>query len=245
MLGVTMILLGNAILGNLNKEATSQESLGLAFWRIVIASGIVVIVMGFVNLFSVSICFTSVWSDSQLISCFRVTSSATPRSASMQGRSDLMAQLQSRRWSVDNQAENRSESRLSSDEKTSNFHHTIPTQSTLDPTAPNQRKSDHRSEGCKFRTPHSQILNNSPNMTTAQISLLRIWLIILPCILIGFEGTSHDGLICEENWRCYAALISTMIPCYAGTQKSLCNKMQQRASQHVQYPLIDGCCDQG
>lgn len=54
MLGVTMILLGNAILGNLNKEATSQESLGLAFWRIVIASGIVVIVMGFVNIVSVS-----------------------------------------------------------------------------------------------------------------------------------------------------------------------------------------------
>lgn len=54
MLGVTMILLGNAILGNLNKEATSQESLGLAFWRIVIASGIVVIVMGFVNILSVS-----------------------------------------------------------------------------------------------------------------------------------------------------------------------------------------------
>ncbi len=54
MLGVTMILLGNAILGNLNKEATSQESLGLAFWRIVIASGIVVIVMGLVNIFSVS-----------------------------------------------------------------------------------------------------------------------------------------------------------------------------------------------
>lgn len=55
MLGITMILLGNAILGNLNKEATSQESLGLAFWRIVIASGIVVIVMGFVNIFAVSL----------------------------------------------------------------------------------------------------------------------------------------------------------------------------------------------
>jgi hypothetical protein len=64
MLGVTMILLGNAILGNLNKEATSQESLGLAFWRVVIASGIVVIVMGFVNLFSVSYDITSVWSSS-------------------------------------------------------------------------------------------------------------------------------------------------------------------------------------
>jgi hypothetical protein len=53
MLGVTMILLGNEILGNLNKEATSQESLGLAFWRIVISSGIVVIVMGIINIFAV------------------------------------------------------------------------------------------------------------------------------------------------------------------------------------------------
>jgi len=144
MLGVTMILLGNAILGNLNKEATSQASLGLAFWRVVIASGIVVIVMGFVNLFSVSAYFTFVWSSSQLISRFRVIFSATPRSASMQGRSDLMAQLQSRRWSVDNRAANRSENPLSSDEKTSNFRHIIPTQSTLDPTAQNQRKSGHR-----------------------------------------------------------------------------------------------------
>jgi hypothetical protein len=79
MLGVTMILLGNAILGNLNKEATSQESLGLAFWRIVISSGIVVIVMGFVNLFSVNAYITFLWSSSQLIPCFRATSSATPR----------------------------------------------------------------------------------------------------------------------------------------------------------------------
>lgn len=54
MLGTAMILIGNGILGNLNKEATSQKSLGLAFWRVVIASGIVVIVMGTINLFAVS-----------------------------------------------------------------------------------------------------------------------------------------------------------------------------------------------
>ena len=48
-LGLSMIVLGNNILGNLNKEATSQKSLGLAFWRIVISSGIVVLFMGFVN----------------------------------------------------------------------------------------------------------------------------------------------------------------------------------------------------
>lgn len=49
-LGLSMIILGNDILGNLNKNATSQQSLGLAFWRIVISSGIVVLVMGFVNI---------------------------------------------------------------------------------------------------------------------------------------------------------------------------------------------------
>jgi hypothetical protein len=55
MLGAAMLLLGNNVLGNLNKQATSQKSLGLAFWRIVIAAGIVVIIMGTINLFAVSI----------------------------------------------------------------------------------------------------------------------------------------------------------------------------------------------
>lgn len=55
MLGVAMLLLGNTILGNLNKQATSQKNLGLPFWRIVIASGIVVIIMGTINLFAVSL----------------------------------------------------------------------------------------------------------------------------------------------------------------------------------------------
>lgn len=49
-LALLMIVLGINMLGNLNKPATSQKSLGLAFWRIVIASGIVVFVMGWVNL---------------------------------------------------------------------------------------------------------------------------------------------------------------------------------------------------
>ncbi|KAK2753927.1 hypothetical protein FQN54_007286 [Arachnomyces sp. PD_36] len=51
-LGVTMVILGVSTLGNLNKEATSQESLGLAFWRIVISAGIVVLVIGVVNIFA-------------------------------------------------------------------------------------------------------------------------------------------------------------------------------------------------
>jgi hypothetical protein len=49
-----MLVLGNNTLGNLNKEATSQESLGLALWRLVIGSGIVVFVFGFVNIIAVS-----------------------------------------------------------------------------------------------------------------------------------------------------------------------------------------------
>lgn len=53
-LGVAMIVLGVNILGNLNKEATSQKSLGMAFWRIVIASGILVFVLGFFNIVAVS-----------------------------------------------------------------------------------------------------------------------------------------------------------------------------------------------
>lgn len=48
-----MVALGTNILGNLNKEATSQKSLGLAFWRIVIGSGIVVLVIGVFNLIAV------------------------------------------------------------------------------------------------------------------------------------------------------------------------------------------------
>jgi hypothetical protein len=53
-LALAMIVLGVNMLGNLNKPATSQESLGLAFWRIVIGSGIVIFILGFVNLVAVS-----------------------------------------------------------------------------------------------------------------------------------------------------------------------------------------------
>ena len=45
-----MIVVGVSILGNLNKQATSQQSLGLSFWQIVISSGIVVTILGFVNI---------------------------------------------------------------------------------------------------------------------------------------------------------------------------------------------------
>ncbi|KAF1986598.1 hypothetical protein K402DRAFT_421068 [Aulographum hederae CBS 113979] len=49
-LGAFMIVIGLNILGNLNKEATSQKSLGMAFWNIVIASGIIVLVLGVFNI---------------------------------------------------------------------------------------------------------------------------------------------------------------------------------------------------
>ena len=45
-----MIVLGINMLGNLNKPATSQKSLGLAFWRVVIGSGIIIFILGWVNL---------------------------------------------------------------------------------------------------------------------------------------------------------------------------------------------------
>lgn len=49
-----MIVVGVSILGNLNKEATSVESLGKSFWQIVISSGILVVILGVINIFAVS-----------------------------------------------------------------------------------------------------------------------------------------------------------------------------------------------
>lgn len=48
-----MIVLGVNMLANLNKQPTSQEALGLPFWRIVVASGIIAFVLGFINLVAV------------------------------------------------------------------------------------------------------------------------------------------------------------------------------------------------
>ena len=49
-----MIIIGVSILGNLNKQATSEGSLGTTFWRLVIASGIIVSILGVANIFAVS-----------------------------------------------------------------------------------------------------------------------------------------------------------------------------------------------
>ncbi|KAJ4294545.1 hypothetical protein N0V90_008236 [Kalmusia sp. IMI 367209] len=48
-LGCSTMVLGFNMLGNMNKQATSQESLGMPFWRLLVASGILAIVIGFFN----------------------------------------------------------------------------------------------------------------------------------------------------------------------------------------------------
>ncbi|KAF2002745.1 hypothetical protein P154DRAFT_137328 [Amniculicola lignicola CBS 123094] len=49
-LACAMMVLGLNMLGNMNKEATSQKSLGLPCWRLLVASGILAIVIGVFNL---------------------------------------------------------------------------------------------------------------------------------------------------------------------------------------------------
>ncbi|RMZ66066.1 Structure-specific endonuclease subunit slx4 [Pyrenophora seminiperda CCB06] len=48
-LGCAMMVVGLNLLGNMNKEATSQKSLTLPFWRLLVASGILAIIIGFFN----------------------------------------------------------------------------------------------------------------------------------------------------------------------------------------------------
>jgi hypothetical protein len=49
-LGLAMIVLGFNTLGNLNKQATSVENLGLALWRVVISAGILSSIIGVANI---------------------------------------------------------------------------------------------------------------------------------------------------------------------------------------------------
>ncbi|KAE8145286.1 hypothetical protein BDV25DRAFT_133930 [Aspergillus avenaceus] len=51
-LALVMMILGVTILGDLNSEATSQESLGLSFWQIVLSAGILAFIMSVINLAS-------------------------------------------------------------------------------------------------------------------------------------------------------------------------------------------------
>ncbi|KAJ9165197.1 hypothetical protein NKR19_g566 [Coniochaeta hoffmannii] len=49
-LGVLMIVLGCQVLGNLDKDKYSRENLTLPIWRLVLASGILAITFGFINI---------------------------------------------------------------------------------------------------------------------------------------------------------------------------------------------------
>lgn len=69
------------MLGNMNKEATSQKSLTLPFWRLLVASGILAVVIGFFNVIAVSLLF-SVSMTGALMFFVRATCSATAREVS-------------------------------------------------------------------------------------------------------------------------------------------------------------------
>lgn len=56
-LAIAMVVLGINVLGNLNKPDGSQKNLGMAFWRIVISSGILIFILGWFNLLAVSCLF--------------------------------------------------------------------------------------------------------------------------------------------------------------------------------------------
>ena len=59
MLASTMIVLGINVMGNLNTPAGSRKQLGIAFWRIVISSGIIIFILGWVNLIAVNLHVTT------------------------------------------------------------------------------------------------------------------------------------------------------------------------------------------
>lgn len=77
-----MMVLGLNMLGNMNKEATSQKSLTLPFWRLLVASGILSIVIGFFNVVAVSQVFALEIQQKANYLPFRALSSATVREVS-------------------------------------------------------------------------------------------------------------------------------------------------------------------
>ncbi|PYH41831.1 uncharacterized protein BP01DRAFT_376739 [Aspergillus saccharolyticus JOP 1030-1] len=48
-LAIAMLILGVGVLGDLNTKATSQESLGMPFWRLVLSAGILSMIMSVIN----------------------------------------------------------------------------------------------------------------------------------------------------------------------------------------------------
>lgn len=52
-LGLAMLALGVSLLGNLNKSAFSQSSLGMTYWRLLVAAGTVITILGIFNIAAV------------------------------------------------------------------------------------------------------------------------------------------------------------------------------------------------
>lgn len=52
-LGLALLALGVNVLGCLNQKAHHADNLGLAFWRIIIGSGILVLILGVFNILAV------------------------------------------------------------------------------------------------------------------------------------------------------------------------------------------------
>lgn len=80
-LGCAMMVIGLNMLGNMNKEATSQKSLGLPFWRLLLASGILAIVIGFFNVVAVCARLTPLKNDRLTI--HRISYSVTGHETSL------------------------------------------------------------------------------------------------------------------------------------------------------------------
>ncbi|TDZ65965.1 hypothetical protein CTRI78_v003333 [Colletotrichum trifolii] len=49
-LGISMVVMGCQVLGNITEDTYSQETIGLPLWRLILASGILVITFGFFNI---------------------------------------------------------------------------------------------------------------------------------------------------------------------------------------------------
>lgn len=49
-----MLILGVSTLGNLNTKAMTQETIGMAFWRIIISAGVLAMVVSVLNVLAVS-----------------------------------------------------------------------------------------------------------------------------------------------------------------------------------------------
>ena len=73
-----MMVIGLNMLGNMNKAATSQESLSMPFWRLLVASGILAVVIGFFNVVAVrDLTANIIHLQSRILTTHRASSSVT------------------------------------------------------------------------------------------------------------------------------------------------------------------------